>query len=112
MIEQVLKTEISRLEGEVASKDAAFKELSPAKATREAALEQAKTDAGEKAAALAAAKQAVTDANAAVKAAAAETKAAKKAQAEGDAALDATAAKKAAVEGVVSGSLQPIVDGT
>jgi hypothetical protein len=112
MIEEVLQGEHVRLQKDVEAKEAAFTELSPAKVTREAALEQAKAHASEQNAALAAAKQAVAEANAALKAAVAEVKASKKAQHDGDAELDAVTAKKSALEDVVRDSLAPIVDGT
>lgn len=112
MIEQVLQGENARLQRDIAAKDATFGELSPAKATREAALDQAKAHATEQNEALIAAKQAVTDANAAVKAATAEVKTSKKAQHDGDAYLEDIAGKKSALEEVVRDSLKPIVDGT
>lgn len=111
MVEQVLAAEHTRLTKEVASKEAAFSELSPEKPTREAAVEAAKGVAEEQKAALDAAKQAVSDVAATVKEATAALAAAQKAQHSGDEELEAVSAEKTKLEAVFAESFTPLKEG-
>jgi len=111
MIGEVLTAENARLAKDVDSKEAAFAELTPAKAVRESALEQGKADAESKTEALDAAKRAVTEIGTRLKEANAAVKEAQKAQKVGDEELEAHESKKAQLEeaqkelpGVVDGS--------
>jgi len=112
MIESVLGEEQSRLQKDVASNDAAFAELSPAKATREAALEQAKGVAVAANEALQSAKQAAAASYEAVIATTAELKKVTKEQKSGDEVLEGITVKRTMLEETLNQSLVPLVDGT
>jgi hypothetical protein len=112
MIEQVLDAEQAQIQGDIASKEAAFAELSPAKATREQALEAAKADVAAKNEALDGANKEVAAVGAAFKDANAELKKAKKAQKSGDEEIVGLTLKKQQLVDVQSGNLEPIVGGT
>lgn len=112
MIGEVLKAEQERLTKDVATKEAQFGELTPAKAIREEAHEQAKTDAAAKAEALDKAKQAVTEIGATLKEASAALKDAEKVQKSGDAELVAISVKKTMLEETQKDSLGPVLDGS
>jgi len=111
MVEQVLGGEQARLTNDVASKEAAFSELSPEKPAREAAVEAAKAVAAEQKAALDAAKQAVSDVAATVKEAAAALGAAQKAQHSGDEELESVSGLKTKLEAVFAESFTPLMEG-
>jgi len=112
MIGEVMKAELARYEKDVRDKEAAFAELTPAKSTREEALDQAKADAAAKTEALEQAKQAVAEAGAKLKEASAALKEAEKAQKSGDADVAKIEKSKALLEGTVKDSLAPLVEGT
>jgi len=112
MIGEVLVAEQKRLTKDLKSKEVAFAELTPAKATREAALEQAKADAAAKAEALEKAKQAVTDIGATLKEATAALKEAEKAQKAGDADLETVSIRKTMLEETQKDALGPLLDGS
>jgi len=112
MVGEVLNAERDRLVQDVADKEKAFAELSPAREAREAALESAKADATAKAEAFSAAKAAVAETHAPLKDAGAALKEAEKAQKAGDAVADELAGKKSALEELVNSSLNPLVSGT
>jgi hypothetical protein len=111
-IGEVLAAEQARLQKDLAAKDKSFEELTPAKATREKVLEDAKNDATAKSEAYDAAKKAVTEATAKLKEASSALKDAEKSQKSGDADLEVVSGKKATLEGAVQDSLQPLVDGS
>jgi len=111
MIGEVLTAEHIRLTKDVEAKEAAFAELTPAKATRESALEQAKTDAEAKSEALDAAKRAVTEAGATLKEANAALKEAQKAQKAGDDEYEAQVSKKKELEEAQK-ELTPLIEGS
>lgn len=112
IIGEVLENEHKRLVDDLAAKEAAFTELSPAKSTREAALEQAKADVVAKAEALEAAKKEVTEITAKIKEAGGALKEAEKAQKSGDASLNALEDKKAKLEACIKDSFAPLEQGT
>lgn len=112
MIGEVLTAEQTRLTKDVDTKEAAFAELTPAKALRETALEEARTVAEAKTEALDAAKRAVTEIGAKLKELNASLKEAQKAQKVGDEDLEAQSSKKAELEAVVKDSLAPLLDGS
>jgi len=111
MIGQVLEGEQTRLTTDVASKEAAFSELSPGKPAREAAVEEAKAGAAAQKAALDAAKQAVIDVAASVKAANTELAVAQKAQHSGDEELEGISGLKTKLEEVFKDSFAPLMEG-
>jgi hypothetical protein len=112
MIGEVMKAELARYEKDVRDKEAAFAALTPAKSTREEALDQAKADAAAKTEALEQAKQAVAEAGAKLKEASAALKEAEKAQKSGDADAAKIEKSKALLEGTVKDTLAPLVEGT
>jgi hypothetical protein len=112
MIGEVLTAEQTRLTKDVDTKEAAFAELTPAKALRETALEEARTVAEAKTEALDTAKRAVTEIGAKLKELNASLKEAQKAQKVGDEDLEAQSSKKAELEAVVKDSLAPLLDGS
>merc|ERR1719331_2923082 len=91
MISQVMETEHSGLTQSIASKEAAFAELSPQKATREATLEEKKGVTAEKSGALSEAK---------------------KAQQAGDAEMEGVIAKRGKLLDTRDNSLAPLIDGS
>jgi len=112
MIGEVLVAQQAHLTHDLASKEAAFAELTPAKANREAVHDQTKADAVAKGEAAEAAKQAHTATGAAVKDASAALKEAQKAEKSGNESLEATSARKATLEGTQKDSLGPLMDGS
>jgi len=112
MISQVMETEHSGLTQSIASKEAAFAELSPQKATREATLEEKKGVTAEKSGALSQAKEAVAGIAVTVKDAAAKLSEAKKAQQAGDAEMEGIIAKRGKLLDTRDNSLAPLIDGS
>jgi chromosome segregation ATPase len=112
MMGEVLRAEQAHLTQDVASKEVAFSELTPAKAFREAALEQAKADVVVKAEVLEAAKQAVVGIGATLKEANAALKEAQKVQKSGDEEMEGVSTKKAILQEAQKDSLAPLLDGS
>jgi len=112
MIGEVIASEHTRLTNDVAQKEVAFAELTPAKATREATLEQCKADSAAKAEAVEGAKQAIAGITTTLKDATSALKEAQKAEKTGNADLEATATRKIMLEETQKDSLVPLLDGT
>jgi len=111
IIGEVLAAEHTRLKNDVVSKEAAFADLTPAKAQREQAAEEASADAKAKGEAEKAAKAAVAEANSALKELNTALKEAEKARKAGDADLEAIEGKKEELVSAKQNGLAPLMEG-
>jgi hypothetical protein len=112
IIGEVLQAEQVRMKKHVETTESSFADLTPAKAQREQAAEQASAEAKEKAEAEKAAKAAVAEAVTALKGFNTALKDAEKARKAGDAELEVVEGKKAQLVSAKQDDLAPLIAGT